>query len=133
MNPIQEVKIKLEKYPHIKYEESNNAISILPNDESGFEVQLEKTPSGYTVAFEGWHEIFEDAEEALNCLSFGLSDACRLKVTYRGASPQKWEVQAKEENNGTWFTDSETGLVLFPFWRKPTVTYKQNTLIKAKT
>ena len=133
MNPIQEVKNKLEKYPHIKYEEETNFINILPVNDSGFTIQLEVNPSSYTVAFEGWHESFEDAEEALNCLAFGLSDSCRLKITYRGTSPQKWEVQAKEENNGSWYTDSETGLIIFKFWHKPKVTYKQNSLLSEKT
>ena len=126
MNSILEVKSKLEKYPHIKYEEDTNSISIHPENDSGFIVQFEENDSSYAVAFDGWHENFNDEEEALNCLAFGLSNACRLKITYRGTSPQKWEVQAKEDNKDSWYTDSQTGLILFPFWRKPTVTYKQN-------
>ena len=131
MNPLQEVKSKLEKYPHIKYEETSHSISILPNDESGFIIHLEENDSGFTVAFEGWHESFQEAEEALNCLAFGLSNMCRLKITSRGNSPQKWEVESKENNS--WVTDSETGLLLFPFWRKQVVVYKQNNLLHEKT
>lgn len=36
------------------------------------------------MSFEGWHEAFEQEEEALECVAFGLSAACRLRVDYRG-------------------------------------------------
>ena len=131
MNAIEEVKKKLKKYAHIKYEATNSSITIFPTNDAGFIVGLEETDSGYTVSFEGWHEIFKGAEEALNCMAFGLSESCRLKITLRGSTPQKWEVEAKENN--AWVTDSETGLLIFPFWRKAVVIYKQNNLLNEKT
>lgn len=128
MNAIEEIKQKLEKYPHLKYEETSNSISIYPENEAGFIITLEENSTNYTVAFDSWHEIFEDKEEALNCLAFGLSDSCRLKISSKGTTPYKWEVQAEENNE--WFTDSETGLIFIPFWRKSVITYKQNNVLK---
>ncbi|MFP5492872.1 MAG: hypothetical protein ACLGG0_15320, partial [Bacteriovoracia bacterium] len=78
---------------------------------------------------DGWHESFEEADEALSCFLFGLSEDCRLKITSRGNSRHKWEVQFLKSEN--WETDSETGLLLFPFWKKARVSYLQNKLIKS--
>ena len=100
MNVKEEIKEKLAKYPHVKYREGKNSISILPADKEGFIIELEESASSYSVAFEGWHESFRIAEEALNCVAFGLSESCRLKVVYRGNMPHKWVVESKE--NGEW-------------------------------
>lgn len=127
MNVKEEIKSKLEKYPHIKYQEEANSINIFPSDESGFTIMLEENHSNYSVYFEGWHESFENPEEALNCVAFGLSDSCRLKVTSKGDSPHKWAVESKENNQ--WVFDSETGMFIFPFWKKTKVVFKQNHLI----
>ena len=128
MNVREEIKAKLEKYPHVQYEEGENSIIIYPVNEEGFIIEIEESPSSYTVAFDGWHESFQSAEEALNYVAFGLTESCRLKIVLRGGSPQKWVVESKENNE--WVSDSETGLFIFPFWRKTKVVYKQNHLIK---
>ena len=79
MNPIEEIKTRLQKYPHVKYESDASSIRVLPASDDGFTVELEVTDRRYTVYFNGWHENFNDAAEALNCFAFGLSDQCRLK------------------------------------------------------
>ena len=84
-------------------------------------------PGDYVVSFEGWHERFTVEEEALDCFSFGLSESCRLRVTYRGESPVSWAVQSLE--HGTWVVDSTTALIFTPFWRRRTVVYRQNELL----
>jgi hypothetical protein len=128
MNAIKELKSKLTKYPHIQSVEYEDSIEILPESSEGFKIMLEKNSSGYTVSFEGWHESFESPEEALDCVGFGLSNSCRLQIIMRGSFPQKWILESKR--NGEWVPDSETGLIIFPFWRKKTILYKQNLLIK---
>lgn len=128
MNIKEEIKNKLEKYPELKYEEGGSSIYIFPLNEEGFTIGLEENGTSFTVSFDGWHESFESAEEALNCVGFGLSDSCRLKTIYRGKTPQKWVMEFKENNE--WVMNSETGLIFFPFWRKQTIVYKQNFLIR---
>jgi hypothetical protein len=130
MNIIDEIKKKLQKYDGVVFEEDINSIKILPSNSDGFEVGIEVQSSEYWVYFEGWHEHFKNAEEALNCLAFGLSTDCRLKVVYKGNSPHKWIVQCKEYDS--WIDDSETGLILFPFWKSGHIEYKQNTIIQKK-
>ena len=128
MDAFEELKTKLKKYPQIHFEESESSIGIFPDLPDGFKIQLQKSIPGFTVYFEGWHESFDTSEEALNCIGFGLSDSCRLKIIMRGSFPQKWILESKL--NGDWIPNSETGLIFFPFWRTKTVRYKQNRLIQ---
>ena len=81
------------------------------------------------MGFDGWHEDFLVEEEALNCLAFGLSDECRLKVIKYGNIDCSWILESKE--NGQWIEDSETGRILKPFWKKKSIEYRQNKLIKS--
>ncbi len=127
MNPIEEIKTRLRKYPHIKYETSASSITVLPGSDKGFKVGFEGGPGHYLVFFNGWHEEFTDADEALNCFVFGLSDECRLKEHRRGGFAYRWTVESKLKDE--WVADSETGLLLFPFWKRAEVVYLQNNLI----
>jgi hypothetical protein len=88
------------------------------------------------VYFDAWHEEFANAEEALNCFTFGLSDDCRLKITYQGNSPYVWVVEEKDENREwfpcQWIDCNEMGLLALPlFWLKKKHVYLQNTLLKS--
>jgi hypothetical protein len=129
MNPIEEIKTRLRKYPDAKYESTASSITVLPSSDGGFTVTLDIGPGGYTVSFNGWHEDFEDAAAALDCFAFGLSDQCRLKEYRRGNSAYRWVVESKQ--NGQWVADSETGLFIFPLWKRGGVVYLQNNLIAA--
>ncbi len=127
MNPIDEIKTKLRNYPDVKYESTDSSITVFPSSDTGFDVALDIASGNYTVSFNGWHENFADASEALDCFAFGLSDACRLKEDRRGQFAYRWTVESKQ--NGRWVADSETGLFLFPFWKRAEVVYLQNSLI----
>jgi hypothetical protein len=130
MNVIEEIKTKLQNYPHAKFESDDNSVSVFPISDDGFTVGLSVNRDSYTVSFDGWHEDFQDKEEALNCFAFGLSSDCRLKEYRRGKVAYKWVVESKE--NGEWVEDGTTGLFLFPFWMRKEVRYLQNTLIGAE-
>jgi hypothetical protein len=127
MDPIEEIKTRLRKYPDVKYENTASSITVLPSSDAGFNVGLDVAQGRYTVSFNGWHEDFADASEALDCFAFGLSDECRLKEYRRGNSAYRWTVESKQ--NGQWVADSETGLFLFPFWKHAETVYLQNNLI----
>jgi hypothetical protein len=127
MNPIEEIKTKLRKYPHVKYETKGPSISVLPTSDGGFTVVFDSAPGRYTVFFNGWHEEFNSVDEALDCFAFGLSDACRLREYRRGTFAYRWVVESKQ--HGQWLADSETGLLIFPFWKRSYVVYLQNNLI----
>lgn len=136
MNAIAEIKERLLKYPQAKYEHTGNQITVLPQDERGFAVSLVDNAPHYTVAFNSWHDEYEDVEQALNVFAFGLSDDCRLKVTCRGRFAYVWTVEEKG-GSGEWFSCewiglNEVGLLVPPlFWLRKHHVYLQNTLLKS--
>ncbi len=125
MNCIGEIKKKLESYPELKWELEGSTISVSPD--GGFTVWLTESEKDCTVGFSGWHEVFEDKDEALECFVFGLSEKCRLKVSSRGETEYKWVMEAFEDGN--WVSYSTTCLLFIPFWREKQVNYLQNHVI----
>ena len=131
VTPIAKLKKRLEKHPHIRFEESEHQIEILPESETGFGITLLDEGFQCTVTFDGgWHDHFTDPEEAIECVGFGLSELCRLRIDMRGDFPQRWIVEYLDDD--TWHEESTTGLVFFPYWRKMTTLYRQNTLLAEK-
>ena len=129
MDVIKEAKTRLAKYRGVAYNATVDSISVQPQDDDGFSVSLHVRRSEFTVSFDGWHETFQSADEALNCFVFGLSDACRLELELRGRTATKWAVQSQQ--HGAWVTDSEVGLLLVPFWRRKRIVHRQNRLVPA--
>ena len=132
MNLIDDIKTRLSRYPHIRYESDASSITVFPHSPDGFAVTLVVNNGNvYTISFEGWHEDFE-GEEALNVFAFGLSYECRLKEYRRGNFAYKWTVEYLDDE-GQWQEESTTGLLLFPFWKRSTVRYLQNNLLPRET
>lgn len=127
MSAIDELKNKLARYPGVRYTESSDAIEVCPTDKSGFSVCLRVVSTAFSVNFEGWHEHFDSKDAALDCVGFGLSEACRLCVVYRGSTPTKWIVESRQGDS--WIQDSATGLLFTPFWRARRIEYRQNHLL----
>jgi hypothetical protein len=77
MNVIDQIKVKLQKYPHVRYEAEESSITVFPPSENGFEVSMYVGEPGlherFSVFYNGWHEEFLDEEEAMECFAFGLS------------------------------------------------------------
>ena len=107
----------------IPFTEDEAHITVPAASSSGFEVSLFTKPE-LTVYFDGWHETFESEDEAVSCFMLGLSDSCRLQVTYRGEKPHKWVLEWRRD--GAWQADSVTGLLYVPFWKKAKIAYLQN-------
>jgi hypothetical protein len=129
---IDEIVSRLKKYPEAEYDLNPESITVNPKNESGFPVTLTVNGNGgFTVAFDFWHEEFNNENDALNCFAFGLSKDCRLKLTKKGNRPIKWTVESNE--NGIWKEDSTTGLIDLSFWKKSEFEFLQNDLIKSLT
>lgn len=124
MDPIAQLKEQLSLHPQLRFTESESALDIQAPSADGFDVSIRVAAPGYTVSFDGWHEEFTSAEEALRCVAFAFSGECRLAVTYRGGMPVKWVLE--HLHNGQWQRESETGLLLQPFWLPRRVVYRQN-------
>jgi hypothetical protein len=128
MGAVERIRERLRRNPALKYREAAGAITIEPPTATGFPVTITERADKWVVAFGGWHEHFATEEEALNCFAFGMSERCRLKVDYRGSFPHRWTVEERTAEG--WRGDSSTGLLLFPFWRRPRVEYRQNAVIR---
>jgi hypothetical protein len=124
MEIIDRIKVALAESPGLRFSETSGSIEVHPRDEHGFTVGLQVEPGGFRVHFDGWHEDFHSAEEAVNCFLFGLTPSCRLAVVYRGRMATTWRLEGQRD--GEWTTDSETVLLLQPFWRRPRIVYRQN-------
>lgn len=127
MDPIEELKPRLQRIPNVRYESDASSITVFPADADGFAVSIVKNVNGYTVSFNGWHEEFESADEAMNVFGLGLSDECRLREYRRGGFAYKWTVETLEA--GQWQEQSTTGLLVFPFWRRSQMHYLQNRVL----
>lgn len=115
------------KHPDLRYTEADGKLLVHAPTPNGFDVSISQD---LTVSYDGWHEHFDSPEKALECFAFGVSDQCRLKVTYRGKFPHKWALESLQD--GQWVEDSTTGLLFFPFWRSPRVEFRQNGLPKGE-
>ena len=101
------------------------AMSQAPGTASPWELLIQD--GEYVVSYEAWHEHFDEAISAIRCFAFGLSKTCRLKIISRGKQPHKWIVESLQDSE--WVVDSTMGLMIYPFWRKPRVEYRQNPLM----
>ena len=131
MDTFAKVREKLAPYPNARIEETSEALTVLPSRPTGFPVSLRRVDVRYQVSFEGWHEDFNAEDEAIACFGFGLSNRCRLAITFRGASPVQWTVESLRD--GTWSPDSTTSLLFTPFWRAKRVECRSNDLLGAPT
>jgi hypothetical protein len=127
MNAIARIQQKLERFPQARVRATATSIRVEPSDPDGFAVRLDLARKVHVVSFEGWHEELADEAEAIRCFAFGLSDQCRLIVTYRGNMPTSWTVEWRRE--GSWHGVSTTGLLWVPFWRRRRVEHKRNRLL----
>lgn len=129
MAAVQRIVERLQEHSALTYRADAKTVTVEPPSADGFPVSLTEEMGEWVVSFDGWHEHFASEEEALNCFTFGLSDRCRLRIHYRGSFPYRWAVE--EQINGGWREESATGVLLFPFWRRPRVEYRQNAVIRA--
>ena len=126
---IEKIIEKLKKYPETNFTYTDELITVEPQDEKGFSVTL-GVGREFIVSADFWHEHFDKDEEdnALDCFSFLLSDACRLRIEYKGEKPKKWTLESFENNE--WIQDSTTGIFNLKFWAPTRIEYRQNNLIK---
>ncbi len=110
------------------HSEENGWIWVQPQSEDGFEVGFAEDERFAYVSCSGWHEEFEDKDDARNCFLNALTPRIRILISTRGSYEHKWEYQAFE--NDSWQSYGVTGLLFFPFWRKAKKTTKSNAVLK---
>lgn len=127
MKTLAELRQRLEGHPRIRFKSGDTQLTIYAKDESGFDITVIDEEFQVTVYFAGWHEHFDTMEEALQCVGFGLSDQCRIKVDRRGSTPYRWTLEYRDGEG--WKFEGLTSLVLYPYWRRKSVGYLQNHII----
>ena len=126
MQPLEKIREKLSAHPELLVRDEGESLTITASQPHGFDVSFAQDDDGYVVSFGPWHEHFSqsDADSALECFAFGLSENSRLRVHSRGGVDYRWTLEALED--GSWRTYSTTCLLLFPYWRRRNVRYLQN-------
>ena len=124
MEPIQQLTERLAQHPELKFSATATFVRVEAPSTDGFSVSFYSSSKGYTVHFDGWHEHFDSADEALECVAFAYSGQCRLAISYRGRVAVRWVLEFM--NDGTWQAESEVGHFFVPFWLPPRVVYRQN-------
>ena len=124
MSIIPQILDRLRDRPSLPVRVEGDTLTVDPAGPESFSVWFHERGAGYVVGFDGWHEHFTSEGEALDCFAFGLGGDCRLKVIYRGGFPHRWTLEVKAD--GGWREESTTGLLLFPFWRRPRIVYRRN-------
>jgi hypothetical protein len=114
-------------FPDVAFRREGGAIVVDPASPEGFQVSLSSDGTRHLVHYEGWHEDFSDADQALGCFLSGLTTAVRLRVTRRGGRPCAWTVEVRE--GAGWKAAGAVGLLFFPFWRRKEVVTLQNRRI----
>jgi hypothetical protein len=110
----------------VVFEASAEEIAVAPASADGFAVHLRLVHDReYRVRYDAWEHVFDRAEDAYDCFEYGLSDSCRLRITFRGDAAVAWHVEKREY--GMWSPGHHPlRRRLIPFWRRARVVYRQN-------
>jgi hypothetical protein len=119
---------RLEAIGGVDYTATPSTIAVRPSDSDGFAVTLAMEHArAFVVTYEQWRHTFDRAEDAYDCFEFGLSDSCRLRVTYRGDDAIAWHVEKREY--GIWAPSSHTTTRwTWKFWKPRRIVHRQNKL-----
>ena len=129
---LGELEAKLVNHNALKWQKTETSLRIEAIDYTGFAVTLYKTDDGWGVALgeHGFHDHFDQADDdPLEFVAWCYSGSSRLREIRYGSVVGRTilEIAIDEE----WHKVSTTGLIFFPFWRKPTQRILQNpTLIR---
>ena len=110
----------------VDYSATPSTVTVRPSDACGFVVTLAvEHARAFVVSYDRWQHRFDRAEDAYDCFEFGLSDSCRLRVTYRGEDAVAWHVEKREY--GIWVPSSRsTSRLSLKFWKRRRLVYRQN-------
>jgi hypothetical protein len=127
VSAIERIRATLAQYPSLQVTSSHDSIAVAPSTPNGFSVRLAAKNGRFTVSFEGLRERFRNEADALNCLTFGLSRGCRLRIDRRGNVAYRWTVEYLR--GGHWVADRTARRRLYPFWRPLRTEYRRNDVI----
>lgn len=131
MSSIERARELLQKWPNLVYRETANSITVDAQPQTGFSISFHAARNEFVVSFDGWHDHFETESDALKCFEFGLVGPCRLKVYRRWKMEYRWTLERFVDDR--WEECSTSGLLIFPFWGRREIIYRQNGNIHPKS
>ncbi|CAN5613168.1 hypothetical protein BH11ARM2_BH11ARM2_21700 [soil metagenome] len=114
----------------IPYEREENRLFVVPISEDGFTVLIFSEGETVSVYCNGWHDDFEDGEEAARFFLFALTNGVRLQVQSRNGEAYKWTLEVLQDEK--WSQVSKTGLLIIPFWQRKTEATLQNRVLSTE-
>ena len=75
---------KLSRCPELSVTSGRYWLRVDPRPTAVFPSTCGCTPAVFSVRLGGWTRRFDRDDDAIDCVEFGLSSACRLLVEYRG-------------------------------------------------
>jgi hypothetical protein len=114
----------LAERPELSFSIDESELAVEPPAAQGFALVVTREASGWVVWYDGWHEHFDDEDQAVRCFQAGLSGRCRVKVELRGETPYRWTAERLSEQG--WRPISTVGIFWYPFWRRRRLEYRQN-------
>jgi hypothetical protein len=111
-------------------EHPNRVFVIDPSEENGFSVGVAEEHDGWVVTFgeHGTHDHVIEETDLYEIVAFALSDSARLREYWRGTFWQRGILENRTPEG--WERVTETGLLVFPFWRSKRTTTRQNHVIR---
>ena len=133
-DPIAEVRRRLAGRPALRSEEGPGSITLFAPGPDGFDVGLAEDPAGgWVVSWgDGWHEHLPDPGDALEWFARGLSKEFRLREDHYGRRAWRWTAETRVESDDggeAWRPVSQTGLPVYPFWRRRRAVYRRNRVL----
>jgi hypothetical protein len=107
-----------------------NGITVRASNAAGFDVSLRVVgPRKFIVSYEGWFQTFGRAEDAYDCFEYGLSDSCRLRITFRGVTQVAWQIEKRDY--GVWMPGRVVRRRFVPFWKRARIEQRQNSVFRS--
>jgi hypothetical protein len=125
---IDRARHRLSAFPDVQFEATPTAIHVPAPGAQGFSVSLRIEGARFIVRYDGWSQTFGRAEDAYDCFEFGLSDSCALRVTLRGETACRWQIEKREY--GLWVPGRTVRRRWVPFWRPLRTERRQNHVFR---
>ena len=103
----------LNECPGLRFTSRENYLHIYPSAGNGFPISVACLAGDrFMVMFHYWFDVFDNEEEVIKMVRFGLSGDCRLRVNKKGNRYLEWTPQYRMR--GKWFDMDSMETIYFP-------------------
>lgn len=109
---LQRLDAFLADHPHLTVVREDGSLTVRGKEAGGFDVHMLDDGRVATIFAGGWHEHYNDAEQAAATFMWLLTPKTKIVLSFRGRSQIGWKLQWDED--GKWMTGGR-GTILLPF------------------